>query len=87
MLCCVRGPKKERSSGHGILYILFKELYAPALLSKFVRPVIMVLFFLLTCLSFSRLPKIEIGLAEEYGVPDDSYVLKYFEVIGMSPLA
>ncbi|CAG0894761.1 unnamed protein product [Darwinula stevensoni] len=80
VLCCVRGPKKERSNGHGILYILFKELYAPALLSKFVRPVIMILFMFFMCLSLMVVPKIEIGLAEEYGVPEDSYVLKYFQV-------
>lgn len=45
-----------------------------------VRAVVIVVFMFWLCSSVAMVPHIEIGLEEELSMPDDSYVLKYFEV-------
>ena len=45
-----------------------------------VRAVVIVIFFVWLCASVAMVPHIDIGLEEELSMPDDSYVLKYFEV-------
>ena len=57
---------------------LFEHIYAPVLLSKWVRPCVMILFFGATCASLTCVPKIGIGLDQELSMPDDSFVLKFF---------
>ena len=78
ILCCVRGSKKDREASEGMLYRLFKHLYAPFLLKKWVRAAVVVIFFGWTCSSIAVVPKIEIGLDQEISMPDNSFVLKYF---------
>ena len=78
ILCCVRGSKKDRENSEGMLYRLFKHLYAPFLLKKWVRAAVIVIFFGWTCSSIAVVPKIEIGLDQEISMPDNSFVLKYF---------
>lgn len=80
MFCCIRGSDKEGSVGEGLLQKFFKHAYAPFLLSKIVRPIVMVVFAGWLCSSIAVLPKIEIGLDKELSMPDDSYLQKYFEV-------
>ena len=57
---------------------LFEHIYAPVLLSKWVRPCVMILFFGATCASLTCVPKIGIGLDQELSMPEDSFVLKFF---------
>ena len=40
----------------------------------------MVIFFGWLCTSIAVLPHIEIGLDQKLSMPDDSFVLKYFQV-------
>ncbi|XP_061187973.1 NPC intracellular cholesterol transporter 1-like [Saccostrea echinata] len=77
--CCVQldKTKKERNS-EGILFKIFKNFYSKALLSKVVRPIVMILFVGYFCFSVSQIHKIEIGLDQKLSMPDDSYVLNYF---------
>ncbi|KAF5295230.1 hypothetical protein FQR65_LT10514 [Abscondita terminalis] len=80
-ICCfVRGSKKDAppAGQEGLLYNFFKSLYVPVLLSKFVRMVVMIVFFGWLCSSIAVLPHIEIGLDQELSMPEDSFVLKYF---------
>lgn len=44
------------------------------------RAVVVVVFFGWLCASIAVSPKIEVGLDQELSVPEDSYVLNYFEV-------
>ena len=44
------------------------------------RAVVVVVFFGWLCASIAVAPKIEVGLDQELSVPEDSYVLNYFEV-------
>jgi len=79
ILCCFQGSKKDTKPVEGVLYRVFEHLYAPLLLSKWVRPVIMILFFGAACSSIAVVPKIGIGLDQDLSMPEDSFVLKFFE--------
>lgn len=59
---------------------MFQKFYIPALMNKFVRPLVILLFTLWFCTSITVIPKIDVGLDVELTMPDDSYVLKYFKV-------
>ena len=65
---------------NGILYKLFKIVYVPLLLKKWVRAFVMLVFFGWICSSIAVVPHIEIGLDQELSMPEDSFVLKYFKV-------
>ena len=80
ILCCLGSSSKKPSKEHvPVLYKVFEVFYAPFLLSSYVRPAVMILFLGFTCLSISVVPKVEIGLDQELSMPDDSFVLKFFE--------
>eukprot|EP00092_Neocalanus_flemingeri_P034693 GFUD01037748.1.p1 GENE.GFUD01037748.1~~GFUD01037748.1.p1 ORF type:complete len:796 (-),score=140.04 GFUD01037748.1:17-2356(-) len=78
ILCCIQGSKKDTEPAEGVLYRVFEHLYAPLLLSKWVRPAIMLLFFGAACSSIAVVPRIGIGLDQELSMPEDSFVLKFF---------
>ncbi|XP_014300205.2 NPC intracellular cholesterol transporter 1 isoform X2 [Microplitis demolitor] len=83
-VCCwMRGSKKDNSEEvvDGILYKIFKIVYVPLLLKKYVRAGIMVIFFGWLCTSIAVVPHIEIGLDQELSMPEDSFVLKYFKYL------
>lgn len=65
---------------NGLLYKIFKIAYVPLLLKKWVRAVVMLVFFGWLCSSIAVVPHIEIGLDQELSMPEDSFVLKYFKV-------
>jgi len=78
IICCVSGSKKDQDKSEGMLFRLFKHLYGPLLMKKWVRASVMVIFFGWACSSIAVVPKIEIGLDQEISMPDNSFVLKYF---------
>ncbi|XP_032685045.1 NPC intracellular cholesterol transporter 1 isoform X2 [Odontomachus brunneus] len=83
-VCCfIRGSKKDNGEEvvDGILYKIFKVAYVPLLLKKWVRAVVMIVFFGWLCSSIAVVPHIEIGLDQELSMPEDSYVLKYFKFL------
>ena len=45
-----------------------------------VRAVVIVVFTFWLCASVAMVPNIKLGLEEELSMPEDSYMLKYFEV-------
>lgn len=80
MFCCIKGTKKDHGNNEGMLYKLFKYLYAPFLMKKWIRASVVIIFFGWLCSSLAVIPKIEIGLDQEVSMPEDSFVLKYFKV-------
>jgi len=50
-------------------------------MKKKVRAGVFVIFYAWLCSSLAVLPHIEVGLDQELSMPEDSYVLKYFQVI------
>lgn len=65
----------------GILYKLFKSVYAPALLKFPVRVAVLIVFFGWFCSSIAVLPSIDVGLDQQLSMPEDSYVLEYFKAM------
>ncbi|EDV95122.1 NPC intracellular cholesterol transporter 1 homolog 1b [Drosophila grimshawi] len=79
MLCCMRTnvePQKSHEAGH--IEKLFKNFYAPFLLSKPVKMIVLLVFTVITCLSLMVMPSIEAGLDQVMSMPKESHVVKYF---------
>lgn len=82
-ICCfIKGSNKEGTSPEGPIQKFFKLVYAPMLLSRIARPVVVVVFVGWLFSSIAVLPMIEIGLDQELSMPEDSYLQKYFEYLG-----
>ncbi|XP_076291600.1 Niemann-Pick type C-1a isoform X2 [Lasioglossum baleicum] len=83
-VCCfIHGSKKDNGEEaiNGILYKIFKVVYVPLLLKKWVRALVMLVFFGWLCSSIAVVPHIEIGLDQELSMPEDSFVLQYFKFL------
>ncbi|KAH8329144.1 hypothetical protein KR074_004746 [Drosophila pseudoananassae] len=80
-ICCfVKGKKSDSiDNSEGLLYKFFKSVYVPFLMKKIVRVAVMVIFFAWLCFSIAIAPKIDIGLDQELAMPEDSFVLHYFQ--------
>ena len=82
--CCVQVGKKsdpkDGAAAEGALYKLFQDAYAPFILSKPMRAIVMVVFFGWLCASIALTPRVEVGLDQELSMPEDSYMLDYFSV-------
>ena len=50
-------------------------------MKKWVRASVVIIFYGWLCSSLAVVPKIEIGLDQEISMPDDSFVLKYFNFL------
>ncbi|XP_050298712.1 NPC intracellular cholesterol transporter 1 isoform X2 [Anthonomus grandis grandis] len=85
IFCCLRGSKKSEPDAltgqEGLLYTFFKSIYVPLIMNKFIRCIVMIVFFGWLCSSVAVVPKIEIGLDQELSMPEDSFVLKYFKFL------
>lgn len=83
-ICCfIQGSKKEVApeQQEGLLYTFFKSIYVPFIMNKFIRVLVMIIFFGWLCSSIAVVPHIEIGLDQELSMPEDSFVLKYFKYL------
>ncbi|XP_076272104.1 Niemann-Pick type C-1a isoform X2 [Rhynchophorus ferrugineus] len=82
---CLKGSKKRETDAltnqDGLLYTFFKSIYVPILMNKYVRCIVMIIFFGWLCSSIAVVPSIEIGLDQELSMPEDSFVLKYFKFL------
>lgn len=72
--------KKHKTRKQNFVYTIFKKFYVPALMNKFIRPLVIIIFTAWLCTSIVVVPKINVGLDVELTMTDDSYVLKYFKV-------
>jgi hypothetical protein len=83
VLCCIVSSEKDAGSKQSgnFLSTVFKKFYAPYLLGfPWVRAVIVLIFWLWLCASICLFPLAEVGLDQELSMPQDSYVLVYFQV-------
>ncbi|XP_034097515.1 NPC intracellular cholesterol transporter 1 [Drosophila albomicans] len=80
-ICCFVKCKKSDNmyTNEGLLYKFFRGAYVPFLMKKTVRAFIMIIFFAWLCVSIAIVPKIDIGLDQELAMPEDSFVLHYFQ--------
>ncbi|XP_072538578.1 NPC1-like intracellular cholesterol transporter 1 [Salminus brasiliensis] len=82
LACCIR-VKSQRPSkpSQGFLLPFMEKYYAPALLSRISRIVVMVLFIFMFCASIFLTSQVKVGLDQELAMPSDSYMLTYFEYL------
>ncbi|XP_020839715.1 NPC1-like intracellular cholesterol transporter 1 [Phascolarctos cinereus] len=77
--CCARSSKSPSSQeSEGFLLRFFRKFYAPFLLHRFTRVVVLALFVALFAVSLYYMCQIEVGLDQELSLPQDSYLLDYF---------
>lgn len=57
---------------------ILKKYYAPVILKKSVKPVIVSFFVLWLGVSLALLPQIKLGLDQRIAMPSDSYLIPYF---------
>lgn len=82
VLCFIRGKNKDvMQNVEGALYKFFKSIYVPFLMQRTVRIIVMVVFFGWLCSSIAVSPHIDVGLDQELSMPEDSFVLTYFQFI------
>lgn len=58
---------------------LIRRNYAPYILSKKIKPVVIAVFFAFFTLGLALLPHISLGLDQRIAVPSDSYLVQYFD--------
>ncbi|XP_037826454.1 NPC intracellular cholesterol transporter 1 homolog 1b [Lucilia sericata] len=76
--CCKVGKQPEMDNSVSLLQKFFTKFYAPFLLSKPTKIIVCILFFVITSLSLTVTPNLELGLDQEMSMPKDSHVIKYF---------
>lgn len=69
IVCCVRDKNSTAVYEEGILYQFMEKIYAPALLSAYVRPCVIAFFVGLLFASISMSAKLEVGLDQELALP------------------
>lgn len=83
VLCCIVSSEKNVGSRRheNLLSYGLEKFYAPYLLGiPWVRAGVVLLFGLWLCVSICLFPLAEVGLDQELSMPEDSYVLVYFQV-------
>ncbi|XP_070796687.1 NPC intracellular cholesterol transporter 1 isoform X1 [Pituophis catenifer annectens] len=84
VLCCIKGREEISSSHHSksMLFQFFKNIYSPFLLKDWMRPIIISIFVGVLSFSIAVVNKVEIGLDQRLSMPDDSYLIVYFNDLG-----
>jgi Niemann-Pick C1 protein len=83
VICCVVSSEKNVGSRkhENLLSYVLEKFYVPYLLGyPWVRAFVVLLFLLWLCVSICLFPLTEVGLDQELSMPEDSYVLTYFQV-------
>ncbi|GAB1295788.1 NPC1-like intracellular cholesterol transporter 1 [Apodemus speciosus] len=79
VLCCISSRKlPPPEPKEGLLLGFFRKIYAPFLLHRFVRPVVLLLFLVLFGANLYLMCNISVGLDQELALPKDSYLIDYF---------
>uniref|UniRef100_A0A8D0Q6J2 SSD domain-containing protein n=1 Tax=Sus scrofa TaxID=9823 RepID=A0A8D0Q6J2_PIG len=81
VVCCVQGAEDGAGvqASESCLFRFFKNSYAPLLLKDWMRPIVIAVFVGVLSFSIAVLNKVEIGLDQSLSMPDDSYVMDYFQ--------
>ncbi|XP_071482510.1 NPC intracellular cholesterol transporter 1-like [Diadema antillarum] len=83
ILCCASNKHAGKQPKEpGILYRVVKNYYAPFLLTKCVRILVILVFSFLLCAAGALIPHLSVGLDQKLSMPEDSYMVKYFEAQG-----
>lgn len=72
------GPRPYDVPEESLLQQFIRKHYAPALLGKKVKVVVVTIFFGLLAAGVALLPYVKLGLDQRVALPDDSYLIDYF---------
>ncbi|KAB5543014.1 patched family-domain-containing protein, partial [Coniochaeta sp. 2T2.1] len=72
------GGRLHEAPEESMLQQFIRKRYAPALLGKKVKGVIVMVFLGLFAAGVALLPEIKLGLDQRVAIPDDSYLIPYF---------
>ncbi|XP_040820763.1 NPC1-like intracellular cholesterol transporter 1 isoform X2 [Ochotona curzoniae] len=79
-ICCCLKPRKlpPQKPSEGLLLHFFRKIYAPFLLHRVTRVVVLLLFVIMFGSSLYFMCQVSVGLDQELALPKDSYLLDYF---------
>ncbi|TPX18801.1 uncharacterized protein E0L32_011480 [Thyridium curvatum] len=72
------GTRLYEAPEESLLQRFIRRRYAPALLGKKVKAVVVVVFLGLFTAGISLIPEVPLGLDQRVAIPDDSYLIPYF---------
>lgn len=72
------GPRPYDMPEESVLQQFIRKHYAPALLGKKVKVVVVTIFFGLLAAAVALMPYVKLGLDQRVALPDDSYLIDYF---------
>ncbi|XP_049817202.1 NPC intracellular cholesterol transporter 1 homolog 1b-like [Aethina tumida] len=89
VFCCIRSDNTKPSPETPELIYRIWNYLTPKLMIKYVKIIVILVFFALSAVSIYVLPSVELGLDQELSMPTDSHVLTYFkfmkELMGVGP--
>ncbi|XP_042344040.1 NPC1-like intracellular cholesterol transporter 1 [Plectropomus leopardus] len=82
LLCCVTvSTQRPNKPNEGFLLPFMRKYYAPVLLHRFTRIIVMVVFIFMFCGSLYLMFNVTVGLDQELAMPKGSYMLDYFQYL------
>lgn len=81
IFCFVKTKKSNKHTElkEGFLYTFFRDIYSPFLMKDTTRIVVLIAFAGWLCSSIAVLDKIHIGFEQDLSMPEDSYMMNYFD--------
>uniref|UniRef100_A0A3B3YZ81 SSD domain-containing protein n=1 Tax=Poecilia mexicana TaxID=48701 RepID=A0A3B3YZ81_9TELE len=82
LLCCVTvSTRRPNKPNEGFLLPFMRKYYAPVLLHRFTRIIVMLVFIFMLCASIFLMLNVKVGLDQELAMPKGSYMLDYFQYL------
>lgn len=84
-VCCCLGldkadrPPPDGDCSGGILYQFMKKVFAPFILMKPMRVLIVTVFSILLACSICAIPNLDVGIEQTMALPTDSFLKDYFD--------
>ncbi|KAK2902348.1 NPC1-like intracellular cholesterol transporter 1 [Channa argus] len=82
LLCCVTvSTQRPNTPNEGFLLPFMRKYYAPFLLHRLTRVIVMIVFIFMFCGSLFLMFNVTVGLDQELAMPKGSYMLEYFQYL------
>ncbi|XP_070689314.1 NPC1-like intracellular cholesterol transporter 1 isoform X2 [Pempheris klunzingeri] len=82
LFCCVRvSTQRPNKPNEGFLLPFMRKYYAPVLLHRYTRIIVMLVFIFMFCGSLFLMFNVTVGLDQELAMPKGSYMLDYFQYL------
>uniref|UniRef100_A0A3Q3ICK9 SSD domain-containing protein n=1 Tax=Monopterus albus TaxID=43700 RepID=A0A3Q3ICK9_MONAL len=82
LLCCVTvSTQRPNKPSEGFLLPFMRKYYAPVLLHRYTRIIVMLVFIFMLCGSLFLMFHVTVGLDQELAMPKGSYMLDYFQYL------